>query len=164
MPLIRAFPPYVLSLPGLPSPRSHQFAPRCRAASHPNVQTGENVIPVAVDRETTVRRLNEWCPPLAPSEKPDSECFELPGFLNGATAKSQSGTEFLPLKPGHYRIMQPQFAYMVLGQYPSQGSNVLISKEWILQARNRWDEFVRANGETPSGLSRPIGGLDRRTK
>ena len=49
---------------------------------------------------------------------------------------------------------------MVLGEYPGQGSNQLISKEWLNRARSRWDLYVAQHGETPPGLTRPVAGLD----
>ncbi len=90
------------------------------AFDHPNVATGEDVIPGAVDRPTTIRRINEWARPLAANEKPGADTFELPGFLEGAVVQSRAGLEFAPLKAGHYKIMDPAFSYMVLGEYPAR--------------------------------------------
>lgn len=42
------------------------------AFSHPNVLTGEDQIPGAVTRETTIRRINQWCRPLAEDEAEES--------------------------------------------------------------------------------------------
>ena len=122
------------------------------AFKHPNVITGEDRIPGAVTRGTTARRINEWTRPLVEGEQKDGECFELPLFLEGVIAKSQSGQEYPPLKTGWYKIMEPAFSYMVLGEYPAHGSNQLISKEWVAKARSRWDVYVAENGEIP-----PIG-------
>jgi hypothetical protein len=130
------------------------------AFSHPNVVTGEDKIPGAVNRQTTVRRINEWSRPLAPNEQPDEECFKLPSFLKGAVAKSQSGQEYPLLKPGYYKIEDPAFAYMVLGEYPAQAANQLISREWINNARTRWNGYVSQNGEVPPALTKAISGLD----
>jgi hypothetical protein len=130
------------------------------AFNHPNVISGEDKIPGAVTRETTVRRINEWCRPLAGEEKPGGECFELPQFLEGATAKSQSGRDYPSLKSGWYKIMEPAFSYMVLGKYPAQGSNQLIGKEWIARARSRWDVYVSEHGEIPPKDIYAIMGLD----
>lgn len=130
------------------------------AFNHPNVVTGKDVIPGAVTRGTTARRINEWCRPLAEAEPPDSECFRLPVFLEGKTAQSQSGFEYAPLKPGNYKITEPAFSYMVLGWYPAQGSTQLISKEWIAKARARWDVYVLENGEKPPEFTSAIMGLD----
>lgn len=130
------------------------------AFSHPNVVTGQDQIPGAVTRETTVRRINEWCRPLVEGEQIDGECFELPSFLEGATAESQSGQEYAPLKPGFYKIMEPAFSYMVLGQYPVKGSDQLISKDWIAKARSRWDTYVAEYGERPPKHTSGIMGLD----
>lgn len=130
------------------------------AFDHPNVVHGANIIPGAVTRETTVRRINEWCRPLADGEKIRTDCFELPGFLVGATAISQAGQQYPPLKAGWHRIMQPAFSYMVLGEYPSQGTKQLISKEWTSRARSRWDVYVSEHGERPPKGSRAVMGLD----
>jgi len=97
---------------------------------------------------------------IAGDERPDSGCFELPLFLAGATARSQSGLEYTPLKPGYFKIMDPAFSYMVLGEYPAQGSNQLISKEWIAKARSRWDAFAAEHGEQPPEHSSGVMGLD----
>lgn len=130
------------------------------AFNHPNVITGENRIPGAVTRETTVRRINEWTRPLVEGEKQDSECFELPSFLLGCVANSQSGAEYPPLVAGWYKVMEPAFSYMVLGRYPSKGTNQLISKEWIARARSRWDAYVIEYGEIPPLYASAVMGLD----
>ena len=130
------------------------------AFSHPNVVIGQDRIPGAVTREVTVRRINEWTRRLAPGELADSECFELPRFLVGAVAKSQSGQEYPPLVSGFYKIMEPAFSYMVLGQYPALGSTQLISKEWIARARARWDIWVAEHGEKPPEFTYGVIGLD----
>ena len=130
------------------------------AFTHPNVVTGEDKIPGAVTRSTTVRRINEWARPLNTDEQRDNESFKLPTFLEGATARSQSGMQYQPLKPGHYKVMNPAFSYMVLGKYPAQGSTKLISREWINLARSRWVSYVSQNGEKPPELVNPIAGLD----
>jgi len=130
------------------------------AFRHPNVVTGRDKIPGAVTRETTLRRINEWCRPLADGEQIDGQCFQLPAFLEGKTAKSQAGQEYPPLGPGYYKIMEPAFSYMVLGKYPAQGNTQLISREWISKARSRWDAYVTDHGETPPAFTRAVMGLD----
>jgi hypothetical protein len=128
------------------------------AFNHPNVVNGDNRIPGAVTRETTVRRINQWGRPLADGESVDGDCFELPTYLAGVVAMDQSGREYPPLKPGCYKIMDPALSYMVLGQYPSHGSTQLISKEWIARARSRWDTYVLEHGEKPpEGASGAMG-------
>ena len=130
------------------------------AFSHPNVVTGKDRIPGAVTRETTIRRINQWCRPLATDEAVSESCFELPSFLIGMTARSQSGEEYPPLKDGFYKVMEPAFSYMVLGEYPAQGSHQLISQEWIARARARWDDYVAQHGETPCPNMYASAGLD----
>jgi len=122
------------------------------ALKHPNVLTGENRIPGAVTRDVTVRRINQWCRLLTAKEQPDTCCFQLPAFLTGTVATDQAGRTFPPLQAGWYKIMEPAFSYMVLGQYPAQASTQLISREWIDRARTRWDLYVAEHGEIP-----PIG-------
>jgi hypothetical protein len=130
------------------------------AMTHPNVVTGEDKIPGAVTRETTVRRINEWCRPLAEDEAPGLETFELPEFLESAVASSHAGNPYPPLKAGVYKIEAPEFYYMVLGKYPAAGANRLINREWIAQARERWDEHVSVNGNEPLPGMRATMGLD----
>ena len=130
------------------------------AFSHPNVTTGRDEIPGAVTRETTIRRINEWCRPLSDGEQVDGQCFELPSFLEAQIGKSQAGQEYPPLKPGYYKIMEPAFSYMVLGKYPAQGNTQLISREWISKARARWDSYVAEHGEIPPDFTSAIMGLD----
>jgi hypothetical protein len=130
------------------------------AFNHPNVFTGEDTLPGAVTRETTVRRINEWCRPLAPDEKQDTECFKLPEFLDGSIALDQKNQPYSPLKPGWYKVVEPSFWYMVLGEYPPQGVSQLISREWISRARARWDAYVSEHGEVPPDGTIPIMGLD----
>lgn len=123
------------------------------AFDHPNVITGQNLVPGAVDRETTVRRISEWSRALAPGEEADPQCFEVPDFLVGCTAKSQDGlTEYPPLPAGTRKITEQALNYMVLARYPAQGSRQLISEEDIARARARWDVYVAQNGEKP-----PVG-------
>ena len=129
------------------------------AFDHPNVRTGQQIIPGAVDRETTVRRINEWCRPCIPGEKSE-DTFELPSFLEGAIGYNQNRVPFKPLKPGLYEIMVPSFSYMVLGRYPAQGFSQLISKEWTAAARARWDLYVAEYGEVPPVGVEGVGGLD----
>jgi len=134
---------------------------RLSAFNHPNVITGTDEIPGAVTRETTVRRVNEWCRPLVEGQEiPDGECFELPSFLVGCVAKSHSGKPYPPLNAGYYKVMEPAFSYMVLGRYPAQSTQQLISKEWIARARTRWDVYVAANGELPPAYTPGVMGQD----
>lgn len=131
---------------------------RLSAFNHPNVITGTDQISGAVTRETTVRRINEWCRPLvAGQEEPDSEYFKLPGFLEGAIAKSHRGQEYPPLKPGWYKVIESAFSYMVLGQYPAQSTQQLISKEWVEKAKLRWQVYVSEHGENPPDVSGVMG-------
>ena len=130
------------------------------AFNHPNVITGQDIIPGAVTQETTIRRINQWCRPLSGDEKPDTECFKIPSFLEGLSGKDQAGKRYPALKPGYYKIMESAFSYMVLGQYPAQGSTQLINREWTSRARSRWDAYVLEHGEKPPVGSTGIMGLD----
>lgn len=132
---------------------------RLTAFNHPNVITGENVIPGAVTRATTIRRINQWCRPLHSNEE-GNDIFEIPDFLTGQTAKALDGTMYPPLKGGKYEITNSAFSYMVLGQYPAQASDQLISSEWIYAARSRYDAYVAEHGEVPPVGVRPIQGQD----
>lgn len=123
------------------------------AFNHPNVITGNDIIPGAVDRETTVRRINEWARPIVEGEKVEKELvFTLPDFLVGQTAKRKGSGEYPPLVAGRYVVTNPAFSYMVLGRYPAQSTNQLISREWVSKARARYDIYVAQYGKTP-----PVG-------
>lgn len=130
------------------------------AFNHPNVRTGEDIYCGAVTRNKTIKRINDWCRPLANDESPDSECFELPKFLNGLTCEKKKNVFYDPLKPGWYRIIESQFSYMVLGEYPSQGTNQLISIEWINLARSRYDSYVAECGVVPPHATKAVMGQD----
>lgn len=119
---------------------------RLSAFNHPNVVTGLDVIPGAVTREKTVRRIAQWTRPLAPDETKDKSCFELPAYLEGAVPIDQQGRKLPPLVPGWYRIVEHQFSHVVLGEYPAQAENQLISEEWTDKARSRYDLFVAKHG------------------
>jgi hypothetical protein len=130
---------------------------KASAFNHPNVVTGKNLIKGAVTREITVRRINEWTRQLMEVEIIDGECFEIPEYLVNAAATAQDGSIYPPLEGGHRKIISNEFSYMVLGEYPSQSETQLISDDWIMKARNRWDEYVSVNGEIQVN---PIMGLD----
>lgn len=130
------------------------------AFNHPNVRTGQDVIPGAVTQAKTVKRINEWCRPLVPGERAGLDTFKLPDFLVGTRAERSRGVSYPPLSAGRYKIMQPAFSHMVLGQYPAQGETQLISEEWINLARSRWDAYVAVHGEVPPAGVKGIGGMD----
>lgn len=140
------------------------------AFTHPNVLegpnpvTGKDIVEGAVSRDITLRRINEWTEPLATSDKPDAECFnpdEDCPFLIGLTTKSLAGVEYPRLTSGWRRIINPQFSYMVLGQYPAAADGQLISRAWIKRARDRWTDHVAKFGERPPKLALgAVQGLD----
>lgn len=130
------------------------------AFDHPNVVSGRNMIPGAVTRETTCRRINEWCEPLPFTDDPDHNCFLLPTFLEGYVAHTTAGEELPPLMPGYYRIVDSQFHYKVIGQFPPSADSQLIRDEWIDAAYARYAAFVAEHGEKPPRGIRPTMGLD----
>lgn len=131
------------------------------AFDHPNVKSGVDQIPGAVSREKTVQRINEWSRPLMDGERKNRECYEVPDFLVGATATSLDGrTQYPPLPAGTRKITNPAFSYMVLGQYPDQSETQLIARQWIYDARSRWDLYVAKHGEMPPAGVRPVMGQD----
>lgn len=129
------------------------------AFDHPNVITGNDIIIGAVTREQTAKRINEWTTPISESEK-DSSCYEVPKFLIGYVAKNDRGDEYPPIPVGWRRIEEPQFSYMVLGEYPLQSSHQLISIEWIDRARSRWDLYSAEHGNKPPAGVKPAMGFD----
>lgn len=130
------------------------------AFDHPNVKTGENVIPGAVTRNATVRRINQWSRPLIEGEIQDADAYEVPSYLVGTTAIDQRGQEFPPLVAGWRKVTDPALFYMTLGVYPTADSYQLISEVLVSAARSRWDLYVAAHGEIPPQGVRPLMGLD----
>jgi hypothetical protein len=132
------------------------------AFNHPNVKTGQNLIPGAVTRDITVKRINECTVPLPSHQEPDGFCFEVPEFLAGSIAVDNNNREFPPLPAGWRKVkdQEPQFFYQVLGQYPPTGEHQLIQKDWVDAARNRWDLYTAKFGDEPPLGIRPLLGLD----
>ncbi len=131
------------------------------AFSHPNVISGVDLFKGAVSREVTTRRINEWCSPLLDSDTGSGlDTFELPEFLVDSVAHRQDGTAYPPLQAGSYAIDVPAFSYMVLGRYPGQSVNQLISREWVNAARARYDKYVLDHGHNPPADILPIMGAD----
>ena len=130
------------------------------AFEHPNVVTGEDVIPGAVSREVTVQRINEWSDPLPKGEKPDIRCYEVPAFLEGVVGLDKGGKPYPPIPAGWRIVTNPEFFYKVLGKYPPQSETQLISRAWIDAAVSRWQTYRALHGENPPKLVMPIVGLD----
>jgi hypothetical protein len=130
------------------------------AFDHPNVITGQDVYPGAVSREITLQRINEWTIALAPGEKPDIDCFEVPTFLVGETTIDKGGNEYQPLPAGWRRVENPEFFYKVLGKYPPQSESQLISRAWVEMAVSRYMSYIARFGEVPPKSITPIFGLD----
>lgn len=131
-----------------------------RAFDHPNVVTGDDIYPGAVTRDKTVRRMNQWSVPLVAGEKLDEECYEVPENLVGAVAVAPDGEEYPALPAGYRRVTNPAFHYMVLGQYPPQSENQLISQAWLDQAVMRYRSYIAQYGQTPPLNITPIAGFD----
>lgn len=130
------------------------------ALRHPNVVEGREVIPGAVDRETTVRRVNEWTRPLMDGETAKAGDFVVPDYLVGAVAESQKGVPYPPLPAGTRRVTDPAFSYMVLGLYPAEGERQLVSRAWTDAAVSRFLAYRALYGDQPPEGIRPVMGLD----
>lgn len=131
------------------------------ALKHPNVIFGKDIIPGAVTRETTLRRIHMWTRPIGMNEQVTSNSFVVPDFLAGMEVVGLDGKNYPALQTGDVRkITEPSFSYMVLGEYPEQGSSQLISGEWVDAARSRWDAYVAVHGEVPPDGVEAIMGLD----
>ena len=130
------------------------------AFDHPNVFSGMDVIPGAVDRGKTGRRINEWTRPLASLEKPDIECFEVPTFMVDYVAMSNGNVPYPPIPAGWRRVYNPAFFYKVLGKYPPQSDTQLISRVWLDSAVTRWLSYTARWGEDPPEGMIPLVGMD----
>lgn len=131
------------------------------AFTHPNVVTGDHVIPGAVDRNTTVRRIHEWSRPLVEEEKvEETKVFEVPKFLVGCSAVGLAGDRLPPLQAGRREITNPALSYMVLARYPAEGVQQLIPTSAINMAVARWHAYVAEHGEVPPPAVTGIWALD----
>lgn len=131
------------------------------AFKHPNVFLGKDVIPGAVSRDATVKRINEWSREFVEGENEHQvETFDVPDFLVGETAISDSGRRYQPLPAGKRVITDPQLSYKVLGKYPRQSESQLISEEWILNALARYDKYIKKYGESALNGMQPRIGAD----
>ena len=131
------------------------------AFNHPNVITGENRIEGAVTRDVTVDRINRWSRPFRDGDVESARSvFILPKHLIGVRAPRKNGTIWPPLEAGKYKIKNPALSYMVLGQYPAQGTDQLISEEWLSAARSRYDLYTSQHGDAPPVGATGVMGLD----
>lgn len=130
------------------------------AFNHPNVITGNNIIPGAVSRDKTIERIWDWTEPLKEGEEEDINCFVVPEFLVDCTAISPSGKEYPPLTGGVRRITNPAFFYKVLGVYPTSNANTLFNEQDIDNAFTRWKLFKAEYGDKATEGIRPVLGMD----
>ena len=130
------------------------------AFNHPNVVTGEDQIPGAVNRETTLRRIMEWTRPLIEGEVEGELTFRVPDFLVGEKCKLKDSSMSAELLPGPRKIMNPEFSYMVLARYPAAGPRQLVSDEDVARARARYDVYTAIHGEFPPKGAKGILGCD----
>lgn len=96
------------------------------AFDHPNVITGEDLFPGAVTRNKTLHRIHKWTVPVNMEGVAGLGRFTVPDFLVGAVGKNEdTGEPLPPLQGGERLIVHPEFAYMVLAEYPGQSLGVI---------------------------------------
>jgi hypothetical protein len=61
---------------------------------------------------------------------------------------------------GERKIVDQQFSYMVLANYPAAGPRQLVSEEDIARARSRYDVYVAIHGENPPVGAKGVLGCD----
>lgn len=114
------------------------------AFNHPNVISGQDLIPGAVTRQITLERINTMTRPLLENEQLSADTFEVPDHLLNIPVYNPQGEEVFPGITSKYRkIEEPSFSTMVLGEYPSQNIKQLISREWIDRARANYDLYMK---------------------
>ena len=130
------------------------------AFDHINVREKRDVIPGAVSFQQTIQRVHNWTEPLRDDEEPDSNCFEVPDFLEGSVVKDDAGKELPPLEGGWRRIKHSQFSYIVLGQYPSVTENSLFNEVDIDAAVSRWKLYTAQYGKEATKNINCVLGMD----
>ena len=143
---------------------------RCKAIqisafTHPNVRTGVNHIPGAVNRQDVVSKTVAWTRKMNPDEKIDEEnCFELPDFLVGERAVLDDGSLSEPLEAGWREITVGNYSYSILGRPPKVSATALIQPDWIAAARIRYDQWVAEHGDNPPEGVSPVQAMDVATE
>jgi hypothetical protein len=116
------------------------------AFNHPNVVTGKDIFPGAVTRNKTLSRTHKWTQPADIEGISGYGRFTVPDYLVGADGTDEeTGKPLPPLPPGDRVIVEPEYAYMVLGIYPGQTRGVIYDT-WL-------DDYDRAQREgwSPQG-------------
>lgn len=126
------------------------------AFDHPNVQSGYNIIPGAVNRDVTVGRVNEWSSAINPNESPDEFCFQVPDFLVGSVAPDNKGGYYPPLPAGWRRGDDIQMFYKVLGVYPPVSAGYLVNPQKLADAVTRWHIYRQMNNNQPPPHTAPM--------
>lgn len=126
------------------------------ALNHPNVIRGdEEFAKGAVNREVTLHRIHDWTREVKPNEEKretDNDVFRVPDYLVG---RNDYG---LPeLREGLRVITNPQFNYMVLGRFNYGGTDQLIEKQWVDNARFRYDKYIEAMGDNVPFIKPSVG-------
>jgi hypothetical protein len=118
-----------------------------------------DVIPGCVTRQAVIQAFNEWTRPLADGEE-SADTVKVPEYLIGVSDISDAGFQYPPLPAGLRVITEPEFSYIVLGEYPVTDTKQLISEEWINAARQRWDAYVAEFGEKAPEYVHGVMGQD----
>lgn len=98
------------------------------AFDHPNVKTGNIVVPGAITREKTEERITRWSRALYDGEEMDANCFTVPEFFSPEIAN----------KPR--RIIMPFLATKTLGEFPEEAEDSVIPTYLIQKAVARWED------------------------
>jgi len=118
------------------------------ALEHPNVVQDAEIIPGAIDRETTQKRIKQWTRPADSIDTDGGEALIID----------------IPWMEGPRIVVNPIFCYKVLGTFPWEAASALIPMSWFSRARQNYEivvEKARQSGyEIPPDLPPPIGGLD----
>lgn len=142
--LLIAFNPNIDSGYAAAAMKSSSFAKfRLSSLDAPNVKQRRTVFPGQVNYEWIVGRIKDWCQPIQPEERNVLEAdFEFEGKW---------------YRPND--LFRPK----VLGLFPKVSEGVLVPREWIELANERWKKF-REQGfkiQKPLRLGCDIAGMGR---
>lgn len=123
------------------SEKWNQF--RLNSLTAPNVVEKENIIPGQVDYEWIVDKIENWCMPI-----PESD------------VRIEEDDFFFENK--WYRP-EDLFRVKVLGKFPKIGEDVLIPRQWIELAQERWKTYVGAKPpkDEPLTAGQDVAGMGR---
>lgn len=112
------------------------------AFNHPNVVTRSNVVPGAVSFDWVIEKIRDWCEVV--NEQIDKTVFEYYEVVKNAHGELQTTGKKVWYKPNDL------FLWKVLGEYPEQAVDSLVTYRDVLDAMERGRNINILNPDDPA--------------